>query len=348
VLRPSFYPPPVCATTHARAAQILIGTPGRVRGLIEEGALLVDAVRMFVLDEADVLLESTFRSEITWLHAATPTRKQVLAFSATYAPSVMRTVLSFMRSPQIVRLCGGEAARGDGAACGDSGDGTWGKRADRSNDARHGGALRRGSGSNVSVAAASSIPQPASSSPSLIGVTQYYFRAGVTSAPPGCVATGANFHLAFEIRLAVLMRLLERTAFHQAIVFCNVPGRGEAISKVCPRRPAAMMGIRVCHVIRLERVGRLVMRDERRESAPPPSNAISACVHWLNLVATGPKCPWMASGAHLWRPNSAHSPASYGCLPCVSRAHFGVHGPKVWGREHDRVCLLRLFTGRKS
>lgn len=47
--------------------QIAIGTPGRVRQLVEEGFLRTDLVRLFVLDEADKMLEPSFVNDVFYI-----------------------------------------------------------------------------------------------------------------------------------------------------------------------------------------------------------------------------------------------------------------------------------------
>lgn len=48
-----------CKTCH-----IAVGTPGRVRQLIEKGALKPKTMRLFILDEADKLMEDAFQEDI--------------------------------------------------------------------------------------------------------------------------------------------------------------------------------------------------------------------------------------------------------------------------------------------
>lgn len=43
---------------------IAVGAPGRVKHLIEKGLLTVSKVRLFVLDEADKLVETNFQTDI--------------------------------------------------------------------------------------------------------------------------------------------------------------------------------------------------------------------------------------------------------------------------------------------
>lgn len=73
-----------------RGAQVLIGTPGRLKQLLQEGSLRPDGVRTFVVDEADALMGGSFEEDVLFIHGMLPTRKQVLAFSATYPPEMRR------------------------------------------------------------------------------------------------------------------------------------------------------------------------------------------------------------------------------------------------------------------
>ncbi|XP_032809892.2 putative ATP-dependent RNA helicase DDX20 [Petromyzon marinus] len=88
-----------------RKCHIAIGSPGRVKQLIELGHLSVGAVRLFVLDEADKLLEQgSFQEQINWIYSSLPANKQVLALSATYPESLASHLTHYMREPTYVRL----------------------------------------------------------------------------------------------------------------------------------------------------------------------------------------------------------------------------------------------------
>ena len=50
-------------------AHVVIGTPGRLRQLVEEGSLRADDVRVFVLDEADALTRGSFEADVLFLRA---------------------------------------------------------------------------------------------------------------------------------------------------------------------------------------------------------------------------------------------------------------------------------------
>ncbi len=49
-----------------KTCHLAIGTPGRIKQLIEEKHLKTEAIRMFVLDEADKLMEKSFYNDVTW------------------------------------------------------------------------------------------------------------------------------------------------------------------------------------------------------------------------------------------------------------------------------------------
>ncbi|MDQ7055061.1 MAG: DEAD/DEAH box helicase [Persephonella sp.] len=76
---------------------IVVGTPGRVRDLIERGVLDLSHVRIFVLDEADRMLDMGFIEDIEFIFESTPSQKQTLMFSATIPPAIKRLAEEFLR-----------------------------------------------------------------------------------------------------------------------------------------------------------------------------------------------------------------------------------------------------------
>ena len=67
----------------AGGAQIVVGTPGRLRDHLERGALDLSSLRVAVLDEADEMLDMGFREELEEILDATPQQRRTLLFSAT-------------------------------------------------------------------------------------------------------------------------------------------------------------------------------------------------------------------------------------------------------------------------
>ncbi|XP_041084738.1 probable ATP-dependent RNA helicase DDX20 [Polyodon spathula] len=91
--------------TRLKKCHIAVGSPGRVKQLIEMGCLPTASVRMFVLDEADKLLEEgSFQDQINWIYSSLPVNKQMLALSATYPESLAQHLARYMRDPTFVRL----------------------------------------------------------------------------------------------------------------------------------------------------------------------------------------------------------------------------------------------------
>ncbi|XP_076845751.1 putative ATP-dependent RNA helicase DDX20 [Brachyhypopomus gauderio] len=90
---------------HLKKCHIAIGSPGRIKQLIEMGLLLTSSIRLFVLDEADKLLEEgSFQEQINWIFSSLPVNKQMLALSATYPESLAQHLCRYMREPTFVRL----------------------------------------------------------------------------------------------------------------------------------------------------------------------------------------------------------------------------------------------------
>eukprot|EP00795_Rhopilema_esculentum_P002068 gene2068-17635_t len=88
-----------------RSCHIAIGTPGRLKTLIELEHLKTDFVRLFILDEADKLLEpGSFQEQINWIFSTLPKHKQMLALSATYPEYLAKHLNNYMNEPIHVRL----------------------------------------------------------------------------------------------------------------------------------------------------------------------------------------------------------------------------------------------------
>ncbi|XP_024149560.1 probable ATP-dependent RNA helicase DDX20 [Oryzias melastigma] len=91
--------------SHLKKCHIAVGSPGRIKQLIELGMLSTASIRLFVLDEADKLLEEgSFQEQINWIFSALPVNKQMLALSATYPESLAQHLTRYMNEPTFVRL----------------------------------------------------------------------------------------------------------------------------------------------------------------------------------------------------------------------------------------------------
>jgi len=84
---------------------ILIGTPGRVLGLLNEKALNLDKVSQFVLDECDKCLDKLdMRKDVQQIFIGTPKKKQVMMFSATMSTESRALCKKFMQDPHEIRV----------------------------------------------------------------------------------------------------------------------------------------------------------------------------------------------------------------------------------------------------
>ncbi|KAF1404119.1 putative ATP-dependent RNA helicase DDX20, partial [Spheniscus humboldti] len=88
-----------------KKCHIAVGSPGRIKQLIELDYLNTASIRLFILDEADKLLEEgSFQEQINWIYSSLPANKQMLAVSATYPESLANALTRYMREPTFVRL----------------------------------------------------------------------------------------------------------------------------------------------------------------------------------------------------------------------------------------------------
>ncbi|KAL6081449.1 hypothetical protein STEG23_030021 [Scotinomys teguina] len=91
--------------TRLKKCHIAVGSPGRIKQLIELEYLNPGSIRLFILDEADKLLEEgSFQEQINWIYSSLPASKQMLAVSATYPEFLANALTRYMRDPTFVRL----------------------------------------------------------------------------------------------------------------------------------------------------------------------------------------------------------------------------------------------------
>ena len=82
-----------------RGADVVIATPGRLLDHFQRGKLLLNAVEILVIDEADRMLDMGFIPDIERICKLLPPARQTLFFSATMPPEIKRLVDSFLKSP---------------------------------------------------------------------------------------------------------------------------------------------------------------------------------------------------------------------------------------------------------
>ena len=93
----------------AGGAQIVVGTPGRTLDHLRQGNLKLQALRIFVLDEGDEMLDRGFAPDVERILARTPASRQTALFSATVPPWVMQTAARHLHDPVLVRVDPAEA-----------------------------------------------------------------------------------------------------------------------------------------------------------------------------------------------------------------------------------------------
>ena len=82
-----------------RGVHILVATPGRLLDLIGQGLLDISTVKMFVLDEADRMLDMGFIHDINKVIKMLPKKRQSLFFSATMPDSIVKLSQKILRDP---------------------------------------------------------------------------------------------------------------------------------------------------------------------------------------------------------------------------------------------------------
>ncbi|MGM1029631.1 MAG: DEAD/DEAH box helicase [Actinomycetota bacterium] len=89
-----------------RGVDIVIGTPGRIEDLIEQGRLNLGAVEIAVVDEADHMCELGFLEPVQRILRGTRHGSQKLLFSATLDSEVATIVREFLPTPAVHEVAG--------------------------------------------------------------------------------------------------------------------------------------------------------------------------------------------------------------------------------------------------
>nr|WP_321266183.1 DEAD/DEAH box helicase [uncultured Sulfurimonas sp.] len=84
-----------------KGVDIVIGTPGRFMELMQKGLSVAD-IEIFVVDEADRMLDMGFSKEIRNIHLQLPKRHQTLLFSATYSDKVRKLSKQILTKPAFI------------------------------------------------------------------------------------------------------------------------------------------------------------------------------------------------------------------------------------------------------
>jgi ATP-dependent RNA helicase RhlE len=83
----------------ARGVDVLVATPGRLLDLMGQRLVRLDRLEVFVLDEADRMLDMGFVHDVKRVIAALPEQRQSLFFSATMLPEAVRLAGTILSDP---------------------------------------------------------------------------------------------------------------------------------------------------------------------------------------------------------------------------------------------------------
>ena len=83
---------------------ILVATPGRLLDLMNQGHISLHDVEIFVLDEADRMLDMGFIHDVRRLLAVLPKKRQSLFFSATMPPEIIKLASTILHQPEKVSV----------------------------------------------------------------------------------------------------------------------------------------------------------------------------------------------------------------------------------------------------
>ena len=87
-----------------RGVDVLIATPGRLIDLFDRGGLILNDVKILVIDESDRMLDMGFIPDIERIVSMLPKIRQTLLFSATMPPEIKRLADAFLINPKEVTV----------------------------------------------------------------------------------------------------------------------------------------------------------------------------------------------------------------------------------------------------
>ena len=87
-----------------RGADVVVGTPGRVKDMLSRGLLDMGEVRWFVLDEADEMLKMGFIEDVEEILAAANPERRVLLFSATMPKPILHLAERYLKDYEFLSV----------------------------------------------------------------------------------------------------------------------------------------------------------------------------------------------------------------------------------------------------
>ncbi len=87
-----------------RNPNIVIGTPGRLKDLSNQGKLLLSQYSIIILDEVDRMLDMGFIVDIRYIISRLASNRQSLFFSATLSPEIHGVMQMFLKDPKVISV----------------------------------------------------------------------------------------------------------------------------------------------------------------------------------------------------------------------------------------------------
>lgn len=87
-----------------QGVDVLVATPGRLLDLIQQKFLRLDKVEIFVLDEADRMLDMGFMKDIKRILPLLPKQRHTLFFSATMPPEIQSLAQTILKNPKKIEV----------------------------------------------------------------------------------------------------------------------------------------------------------------------------------------------------------------------------------------------------
>lgn len=85
-----------------QGCEIVVATVGRLLDHVSQKSISLNKVEILVLDEADRMLDMGFIDDVRKIIKMLPENRQILLFSATFAPEIRKLAADFMNNPQMI------------------------------------------------------------------------------------------------------------------------------------------------------------------------------------------------------------------------------------------------------
>ncbi|MFN0257547.1 DEAD/DEAH box helicase [Pedobacter ureilyticus] len=87
-----------------KGVDVLVATPGRLLDLMNQGYISLGDIEIFVLDEADRMLDMGFIHDVKKIVSKLPSKRQTLFFSATMPPEIQKLANTILQEPVMVEV----------------------------------------------------------------------------------------------------------------------------------------------------------------------------------------------------------------------------------------------------